>query len=343
MNQIVTFSSPEQINRFRPSQAEIDRRYNNVRAAMEEHGLDALIVSGSEYSGFEGAVRYMAGFHILHRYAYVVITPNDDPIVVFPREATWVGDHSATFLQRRELPVHCGEWMADYLKGQGANKVGVYGMEFIMSVRDYKAVAAGGFDLVDFDIPFDYARAQKSDEEIASVRHSMEINKQGVLEVIKAYQPGKTEAELMGVAENVFATAGCGRNTMDMVQMGPNGSLLPQMVSPDARWHGRNHPRHDGCTAGISHPGTGEHESRAYCRGSAQDLHATLRGSRLPFRPRLRPQHRHDHDRDAPHRRGLRFRAAGEHGLLHAPPRDERGAHPLPVLPGDLPGDHRRW
>ena len=235
MNQIVTFSSSEQINRFRPSQQEIDRRYANLRAAMEEHGLDALVVSGSEYSGFEGAVRYLTGFYILHRYAYVVIPANGDPIAVFPKEATWVGDHSATFIPRRELPVHCGEWMADFLKGEGAKKVGVYGMEFIMSVRDFRALAAGGFDLVDFDIPFDYARAQKSDEEIESVRHSMEINKQGVLEVIKAYEPGKTEAELMGVAENVFAAAGCGRNTMDMVQMGPNGSLLPQMVFPTQR------------------------------------------------------------------------------------------------------------
>ena len=235
MNQMVTFSNSEQINRFRPSQAEIDRRYANVRAAMQEHGLDALVVSGSEYSGFEGAVRYLTGFYILHRYAYVVIPAEGDPIAVFPKEATWVGDHSATFIPRRELPLHCGEWMADFLKGEGAKKVGVYGMEFIMSVRDYRALAAGGFELVDFDIPFDYARAQKSDEEIASVRHSMEINKQGVLEVIKAYEPGKTEAELMGVAENVFAAAGCGRNTMDMVQMGPNGSLLPQMVFPTQR------------------------------------------------------------------------------------------------------------
>ena len=235
MNQMVTFSNSEQINRFRPSQAEIDRRYANVRAAMQEYGLDALVVSGSEYSGFEGAVRYLTGFYILHRYAYVVIPAEGDPIAVFPKEATWVGDHSATFIPRRELPLHCGEWMADFLKGDGAKKVGVYGMEFIMSVRDYRALAAGGFELVDFDIPFDYARAQKSDEEIASVRHSMEINKQGVLEVIKAYEPGKTEAELMGVAENVFAAAGCGRNTMDMVQMGPNGSLLPQMVFPTQR------------------------------------------------------------------------------------------------------------
>ena len=165
----------------------------------------------------------------------MVIPANGDPVAVFPKEATWVGDHSATFIPRRELPLHCGEWMADFLKGEGAKKVGVYGMEFILSVCDYRALAAGGFDLVDFDIPFDYARAQKSDEEIESVRHSMDINKQGVLEVIKAYQPGKTEAELMGVAENVFAEAGCGRNTMDMVQMGPNGSLLPQMVFPTQR------------------------------------------------------------------------------------------------------------
>ena len=55
----------EYVNRFPPSQAEIDRRYSNTRAAMEEHGLDALIVAGSEYSGFEGAVRYMCGFQIL--------------------------------------------------------------------------------------------------------------------------------------------------------------------------------------------------------------------------------------------------------------------------------------
>ena len=42
------------INRFRPSEAEIERRYANVRAAMEKEGLDALVVSGSEYTGFEG-------------------------------------------------------------------------------------------------------------------------------------------------------------------------------------------------------------------------------------------------------------------------------------------------
>ncbi|MCU7801727.1 MAG: M24 family metallopeptidase [Candidatus Thiodiazotropha sp. (ex Lucinoma borealis)] len=223
------------VNNFRPSKAEIERRYNNIRTAMEEHGLDHLIVSGSEYSGFEGAVRYMCGFHILHRYAYVVIPLEGDPVCVFPREATWVGDHSATFLEQREFPSHCGDWIADYLKARHAKQVGIYGLDYIINVRDYSSLAGCDFTLVDFEIPFDYARAQKSEEELASVRHSMAINKEGVLKVIQAYAPGKTEAELMGVAEHTFATRGCGRNTMDMILTGPKGSLTPQMVFPSQR------------------------------------------------------------------------------------------------------------
>jgi len=223
------------VNRFRPSQAEIDRRYANTRAAMEKAGLDALIISGSEYSGFEGAVRYMCGFLILHRYAYVVIPAQGDPVCVFPREATWVGDHSATFIENREYPPHCGEWMADYLKNKDIKKLGIYGLEYIINVRDYSALAAKDFEIIDFEIQFDYSRAQKSEEELVSVRHSMEINKQGVLDVIENYKAGKTEAELMGIAEQTFAAAGCARNTMDMVQMGPDGSLRPQMVFPTQR------------------------------------------------------------------------------------------------------------
>lgn len=249
-----TFES-DYVNRFLPSQAEIDRRYDNVRAAMASAGLDALVVSGSEYSGFEGAVRYLSGFHILHRYAYVVIPAEGDPVAVIPREATWVGDHSATFLGNRELPPHCGEWMSDFLKGRDARKVGIYGMEYIMSVRDFRALAAGGFELVDFEIPFDYARAQKSEEEIESVRHSMAINKQGVLAVMNAYAPGKTETELMGVAEEVFSAAGCARNTMDMVQTGPNGSLRPQMVFPVNRPVNAS----DGLMFGLEIAGEGGH------------------------------------------------------------------------------------
>jgi Xaa-Pro aminopeptidase len=243
------------ISPFTPSKGEIERRYTNVRKAMQSAGLDYLIVSGSEYTGFEGAVRYMCGFHILHRYAYVVIPLAGDPVAVFPREATWVGDHSATFIEKREFPAHCGDWMADFLKDRGARKVGVYGLEYIMTVRDYAALQKAGFDLIDFDIPFDYARAQKSEEEIASVRHSMAINKAGVLAVLGAYKEGMTEARLMGIAEDIFAGAGTARKTMDMICTGPNGSIQPQMVFPT----GRRVQDSDAMVYGLEIAGEGGH------------------------------------------------------------------------------------
>jgi Xaa-Pro aminopeptidase len=243
-------------NPFQPSPAEIDRRYRNVRRAMAEHGLDALIVSGSEYTGFEGAVRYMCGFHILHRYAYVVIPMAGEPTAVFPKEATWVGDHTQTFVEHREIPAHCGQWMADHCKSQGWKRIGIYGMNYVMPVRDYRAFADAGFDLVDFDVPFDHARAQKSEEELRSIRHSMDINKAGVLAVIQAYAAGKTEAELMGVAEQTFAAHGTARNTMDMVLVGPGGSLLPQMVFPSPH---RRVQDSDGLLYGLEVSGEGGH------------------------------------------------------------------------------------
>lgn len=241
---------------FQPDKSEIKRRYDNVRAAMRAADLEALLVSGSEYTGFEGAVRYMCGFHILHRYAYVLVPIEDDPICVFPREATWVGDHTDTFIEQREFPDHCGRWMADFLKGRKAKRVGIYGLNYIMPVRDYQALAGAGFDIVDFEEGFDHARARKSEEELASIRHSMEINKIGVLAVLQAFQPGKTETELMAVAEQAFVVRGSARSTMNMVLTGPSGSIHPQMVFPDPD---RKVNASDGLLYGLEVAGPGGH------------------------------------------------------------------------------------
>ncbi|MGI9343144.1 MAG: M24 family metallopeptidase [Gammaproteobacteria bacterium] len=243
-------------NSFQPSRQEIDRRYANTRAAMAAAGIDALIVSGSEYTGFEGAVRYMCGFHILHRYAYVIVPMDGDPVAVFPKEATWVGDHSAVFVDEQVKVPHCGEWIADYCKGKGWKRIGVYGLDYIIPVRDYQALVDADLSVVGFDVEFDYSRAQKSEEELASIRHSMAVNKAGVLAVVQAYREGRTEAELMGAAENTFASLGTARNTMDMVLMGPNGSLLPQMVFADSE---RKVADSDGMLYGLEVTGTGGH------------------------------------------------------------------------------------
>ncbi len=95
---------------------ELDRRFANMRAAMGEHGLDALVVSGNEYSGFEGAVTYMSGFQIVHRYAYVVLPADGEPFIVFPTEARYVGEHATTPLEQVFHP-RPGTYIADHARG----------------------------------------------------------------------------------------------------------------------------------------------------------------------------------------------------------------------------------
>ena len=203
--------------------AELDRRYRNVRAAMAAHALDALVVSGSEYTGFEGSVTYLSGFQIVHRYAYVVLPADGDPFVVFPAEARYVGEHGTTPLEQVFHP-RPGEAIAQRARDAGWKRLGVYGLDYVMTIRDYGALE--GFDLVPFDVEFDLARAVKSEAELDSVRDSVRINRTGFEIWLEHYAPGKTAAEVMAPAEEWFVAEGCGRLTMNMVLTAPGRSGL---------------------------------------------------------------------------------------------------------------------
>ena len=201
--------------------AELDRRYANVRSAMAEHALDALVVSGSEYSGFEGAVTYLTGFQIVHRYAYAVVPADGDPFVVFPAEARYVGEHGTARVEQRFDP-HPGAAIAAHARDAGWTRIGVYGLDYVMTVRDYRPLEA--FDVVPFDVEFDLARAVKSEAELQSVRDSVRINRRGFEIWADAYAPGRSAAEVMAEAEEYFVTEGCGRLTMNMVLTAPGRS-----------------------------------------------------------------------------------------------------------------------
>jgi Xaa-Pro aminopeptidase len=205
---------------------EVTRRYANVRAALERDELDAVIVCGSEYSGFEGAVTYMSGFTIVHRYAYVVLPREGEATIVFPSEARYVGEHGACWIEDQVFADRPGEWLAERLAGQ---RVGVYGGDYVMTVRDFVAVSHK-VQLVPWDVEFDLARAVKSDAELESVRESVRINTEGFHAFHQAYAAGKTAAEVMAPAEELFVDRGCGRLTMNMVLVGAEFALARKNV-----------------------------------------------------------------------------------------------------------------
>jgi Xaa-Pro dipeptidase len=198
------------------SPQEIKRRYAAVRGAMDDAGLDAVVVCGSEYTGFEGAVTYMSGFVIVHRYAYVLLPREGDPSVVFPGEARYVGEHGTSWIEDQVFAERPGEWLGERLMGK---RVGVYGLDYVTTVRDFVALSAK-VEVVPFDVEFDHARAVKSDAEVESVRDSVRINTEGFHRFAQAYGPGKSAAEVLAPAEEYFVEQGCGRLTMNMVLVG---------------------------------------------------------------------------------------------------------------------------
>jgi Xaa-Pro dipeptidase len=198
------------------SAGEVQRRYASVRAALDRDGLDAALVCGSEYTGFEGAVTYLSGFQIVHRYAYVLLPREGEPTIAFPSEARYVGEHGASWVEEQVFAERPGEWLADRLRGR---RVGVYGLDYVMPVRDF-ALLDRACEIVAWDVGFDHARAVKSDEELESVRESVRINTDGFQAFLAEYAPGRTAAEVLAPAEELFVERGCGRLTMNMVLVG---------------------------------------------------------------------------------------------------------------------------
>jgi len=218
-----------------PSPTEIDRRYKNIRSSMERYGLDALIICGNQYAGFEGAVFYVSGFEIVHRYLYVVLPREGEPTLVFPREARWIGDKQKPWVQEQVWPEIPGRWIRDRGRERRWKRVGVYGMDFIMAVRDYRVLAGAPFRLVPFDFQFDMARAVKSEEELGEIRDAMEIIQDGFWALVAAYEPGKTEAEIMAPAVERFFARGAGSRMMNILLSGSGGEAEASFRVPAHR------------------------------------------------------------------------------------------------------------
>jgi Xaa-Pro dipeptidase len=217
-----------------PSQHEIERRYRNIRAAMAAQNVDALLVCGNQYAGFEGSVRYISGFEIVHRYAYVVLEQEGEPTLLFPREARWIGDKKKPWVREHVWAEVPGRWLRDRARDCRWKRLGIAGLDFILAVRDYRELE-GTVEMVPFDFHFDMARAVKSVEEMAEIRDSMEIIVEGFWALVEAYQPGRTEAEIMAPAVSVFFARGAGPRMMNIVLSGEHGEAEAHFKVPGHR------------------------------------------------------------------------------------------------------------
>ena len=117
-------------------------------------------------------------------------------------------------------------------------RVGVYGLDYVMTVRDYAALD-GAAELVALGRrvrPRAHGQVASSSSRPCATR--VRINTEGFWIFLEHFEPGKTEREVLAPCEEYFVAQGCGRWTMDMVLDGPNGAALPEFKIAGARGFG---------------------------------------------------------------------------------------------------------
>ena len=193
------------------SDAELERRWKLVRAAMEKEGIDALVIQ-NEQRYRNGMVRYFTDIGSLSN-PVTVYFPKDEEMTVIANG----GGHSLSqtpaygcrgVKDRIGVPIFPtyvpelnsadAAEIVEIIKRRGDKKIGLVKIGTMLA-SFYKRLTeslAGVVEFVDFSEPIDEIRAIKSEEEIELMRLNAQIQDAVMLAIPSFLQPGMYEYQL---------------------------------------------------------------------------------------------------------------------------------------------------
>ena len=205
---------------------------------------------------------------IVHRYAYVLLPVDGDPAIVFPSEARYVGEHGTTWIER--AGVRRPPWrVACRQAAREARR------RLRPRLRDDRARLrrrSRAAELVGWDVRASTTRARSSRSSSSRrCARACASTPRASGSSSSAFEPGKTEREILAPCEEYFVSQGCGRWTMDMVLDGPNGGGAAGVQD---RRRARRSRRATCVLPSLEIAGPGGHwveVSRAICAGEPSD------------------------------------------------------------------------
>jgi Xaa-Pro aminopeptidase len=207
------------------STAELERRWTAVRAAMKEHGTDVLLMQNSnEFSG--GYVKWFTDMPSGNGTMTTVVFPKDDLMTVIAPGpfgldvAPPPGDPVRRGVKRYlASPNFMGASFTTALDNENVEKalaecsgatIGLVAQGSIghALVDHLKRGKLGNAKFVDATDLVDAIMAIKSDEEIALIRATAQLQDRAVHAAFDAIKPGMRDIEVTAVAENHTRNAG---------------------------------------------------------------------------------------------------------------------------------------
>ena len=200
--------------------AELERRWNAIRAAMKERRIDVLVMqNNNDFMG--GYVKYFTDVPATHGYPGTVIFPRDDRMTVIiqsrfgdDQQLPPEGDGYRRGVKRilgapYFVSAHytltydanlAEQAMASYAGGTiGLVGRGTLPVSFVESLRSGKLSSCTFVDATEM---VDQIKVIKSDEEIGHIRRTAAMQDAAMEAAIKAVAPGKREIQIAAIAEH---------------------------------------------------------------------------------------------------------------------------------------------
>ncbi|MDH5750659.1 MAG: M24 family metallopeptidase, partial [Rhodospirillales bacterium] len=200
------------------STAELERRWSAVRAAMEDQGVDVLIMqNNNEFLG--GYVKWFTDIPARNSYPHTILFPRDDKMTVVQMgpagsERTVSGDDFAnrgvakiltnpSFSSVHYSKNYDAEQVADVLKKRNDRTIGLIGTggmshafcEYLKNANGINAKFIDASELVDG------IKAIKSDEECDRIKRTAIMQDEIVAEIAKSIRPGMKDSDVTALAQ----------------------------------------------------------------------------------------------------------------------------------------------
>ncbi len=209
------------------SEPERDRRYGLVRRAMNERGIDVLLVVGNNHASggalfSTGSFRYLTDFFIFSLYGLLLFFREGEPMMLVPMELQEAMARKYSWIKDIRISFNYAETVAKVLQEKGLDdrQIGIISMESIpastylsLQERLPKAVFSEATALV---LPF---RFIKGEEERQLMEKAAELNDGAYQEVLKQLRPGMREYEVAGIIEGYHRGRGADK-TFNLVFSG---------------------------------------------------------------------------------------------------------------------------
>lgn len=199
--------------------AEYKRRLGIFRKIMAKGSLDALFFTSTAQQAYQMGCKWLSNYTLTTRRDIAYVTPDDEPYLYVPTGGQAVGARKVSWLPADHIQAdELDAATAKFVQGLKADRprIGVYEPKEVPTYI-WNALNCRDIEVVDITLELTSERQNKSEYELDRIKEASRIAIGSVEHVVRNIAPGKTDREMVGLAEGYVRAHG-GEDTLILIR-----------------------------------------------------------------------------------------------------------------------------